>query len=155
MIDQKKFRVALVKFAMEFSTKEELQMYLKEHPNADRSKHRVKTGPDTRDKKKKSEVEDQIIDLHEFSDLDPENVEMEDVDRAVKALGAIIGTSKEDLKNNWSKGDFTAITMARDWFKKGLKNPDLDPEIRKKVKSKIMPDIEKFLQRAKNVSRGK
>lgn len=148
------FRSTLRRFAMEFSTQRELEMYLEEHPNADRSKHRVMEGPDKRDRKTKSRIEDKIIELHEYSDLDPEYTKMRHVDHAIKVLEDLNNMSREDLKQ-WSKGDVTAIAMARDWFKKGLKNPNVDEAIKKRVRGKLMPALDKFFQRAKNVSRGK
>ena len=148
---QVSFRRLLRRLAMEFSTIEELQMFLDDHPNADRSKHKVvQNHDDPRITKEQNAIEDKILELHEFADLDPENVNMRHVNRAVSAVAKFTNMSNDDVKK-MSKGDISAVVMARGWFEKGLKNKDLDPDIRKKVQSSVLPQILKFLQRAKNL----
>jgi hypothetical protein len=73
---------------MEFSTKEQLQQYLKEHPDADKSKHKVKPSANPQTKQK----------LKDDPQVGPVLKKMEDLDKG--PISKEYSESSRDLENS-------------------------------------------------------
>ena len=125
VVARKLVRLAQSLMAMEFDTEEALKKYLKEHPDADKSNHRVKK--QTKKKKEAPAQKSQSKAKYNVSPVSPEHIVITDVD-----------TSNTEAVNKALMGLYKHLANHKDSLSKHFDLSGLLTQQPKKTKSTIV-----------------